>query len=235
MERNSRIGKRGIAEDRVRPAPLYNDPALAVSLAAITPAGVLTGHRLIRDGDEDLLFPEERAEFGDSVAEVLRRSGAARSVARELLAMRGMPNVSLPRAATRAPVWPPGIVGSLAHDKKVAIAAIAGSERCKGLGIDVEPAEPLPPDVIPMIATAAERRCYGKAVLQSRLLFAIKEAVYKALNPLDGRFIEFQDVEVELDAGRARVQQGASVTITFSLSPRVVALALVPLFFLGDA
>ena len=45
------------------------------------------------------------------------------------------------KAPSGAPLWPRGIVGSLAHDRAVAVAAVARAADISCLGIDIEPAE----------------------------------------------------------------------------------------------
>jgi 4'-phosphopantetheinyl transferase EntD len=201
------------------------DPALSTALRSIAPPGILIGHRLIRPGDEDGLLAEERITFRRSALQVYRQSGAARIVTRRLLRALGCSGVALPRSASGAPIWPPGVVGSLAHDEEVAVAAIAGSRRFSALGIDVEPAAPLPPELVMLVSTPAERRRYSSAVLESRLLFVMKEAAYKALNPLDGVFLDFQSIEIDLYANRGQTRNGRTVELVFTISPRVVAIA----------
>jgi len=56
-------------------------------------------------------------------------------------------------------------------------------------------------------------------------LFAIKEAIYKALNPLDGVFLDFQEIEVDLFANRGQTRNGQTVEIVFTMSPRIVAIS----------
>jgi len=200
-------------------------PDLKAALRTIAPRGVLVGHRFIRPGDEEALLPEERTAFRQTASKVARQSGAARIVARDLLAVRGFHGVALPRSGSGAPVWPHGVVGSLAHDEEVAVAAVANSQDFSALGIDVEPADPLPPDLVRFVATPSERRRYSAGLLESRIMFVIKEAIYKALHPLDDMFLDFHDMEVDLEAGRGQTRNGQSVTLAFTLSPRVLALA----------
>src|SRR3954463_4766449 len=91
----------------------------------LAPRGLLIGHRLISRGDEDALLGEEGASIPSPIIAVRRASGAARIVARELLAQFGYVSVALPKAPSGAPVWPAGIAGSLAHDDEIAVAAVA--------------------------------------------------------------------------------------------------------------
>ena len=201
------------------------DPALATALASIAPPGVLVDHRIIKRGDENALLPEERFSFPPSAAKVYRQSGAARIAARHLLGTLGFRGVALSRSTFGAPIWPPGVIGSLAHDEEVAVAAITGSCQFSALGIDVEPTVPLPSELVTLVATPAERRCYSSTVVGSRILFSIKEAIYKALNPLDGLFLDFQDIEIDLIANRGLTRNGEIVEVVFATSPRVIAIS----------
>ncbi|WP_263623154.1 4'-phosphopantetheinyl transferase superfamily protein (plasmid) [Rhizobium sp. T1470] len=88
----------------------------------------------------------------------------------------------------------------MAHHDTVAAAAIAGTKRIAALGIDIEPNEPLPENLIELIATPNEQRMYDLHLLKRRDLFVLKEAVYKAYFPLYNDYLEFQDVEIDLPA-----------------------------------
>jgi 4'-phosphopantetheinyl transferase EntD len=46
-----------------------------------------------------------------------------------------------------------------------------------------------------------------------KLLFAIKEAVYKATYPLDHEFLEFHDIEVDLTIRRATARAGSTLAL----------------------
>src|SRR5687767_5942009 len=104
------------------------DSVLQHAIDALAVPGVLIGHRLISPGDELALLPEELNAFASSIDKVKRGSGAARIVARRLMAQLGQPHQAVPKAASGAPIWPSGIVGSLAHNSQVAVAAIAKRE-----------------------------------------------------------------------------------------------------------
>jgi 4'-phosphopantetheinyl transferase EntD len=203
------------------------DEDIAAALAGLVPAGVLIGHRRIAVGDEHALLQAEATPVATSALKVRRQSGAARIVARKLLKALGEPNAALPRSPSGAPVWPPGIVGSIAHDDEVAVAAVVRSGHVRSLGIDVEPAHALPHELVPIVATASERARYNTAVLESRILFCAKEAVFKALYPLCGLFLDFHDIEIDLGAGSARVRHWHGARISFTEAPRVVALAVI--------
>ena len=106
------------------------------------------------------------------------------------------------------------------------MAAVGRQRDIGSVGIDVEPAVPLPPDMLELIATPNERRKIADDPLRGKLLFAAKEAVYKAVYPLERVFLEFRDIEVDLAGRTAATRTGRVVALRYSLSPRVVVLAL---------
>ena len=185
-------------------------------------------HRLIADGDERALLPEEIAAFSNSVVKVRRASGAVRIVARELLQRLGHPARPIAKSATGAPVWPDGVVGSLAHDRAIAVAAVAKRSDFLGLGVDVEPAEALDADLVGIVATDSEWKDIRGDLIQARLLFAVKEAVYKAVHPLDGAFLEHHDVEVSLVDQVAAVRGGRRVMFRYGMADHLVVVAYIP-------
>jgi len=189
--------------------------------------GILIGHRLIAPGDELALLPEELAPLARSVDQVRRASGAARIVARDLMARFGARPQPVIKSASGAPVWPAGLMGSLAHSRQVAVAALARHGDFAGIGVDVEPAEPIDADLVRMVATATERHAIADDPLQCRVLFAVKEAVYKCVNPLDGLFLEHHDVEADLHAGLAATRTGRTVHFRTCVSSHIVAVAFI--------
>ena len=210
-------------------APVGNavDPELQRAIAALAQPGILIAHRLISPGDEAALLPEEVKTITTQTLEGRRASGTARIVARQLLAELGHASCALPKGPSGAPLWPEGIVGSLAHDDRVAVAVVALRRNTDALGVDVEPATMLPHDMLELIATSSERRAIADDPSGGRLLFTAKEAVYKAVHPLDGIFLEFQDIEVDLARRKAITRNGRAVGLRYCVSVHLLVLALV--------
>lgn len=201
--------------------------ATQLSIDHLATPGIVVGHRLISDGDECSLLPEEAGAFAGSVIKSRRASGAARIVARALLAQLGCSCMTaLPKAASGAPIWPQGIVGSLAHDSRFAIAAVGRRHDVAALGIDIEPADELPFE-LDLIATPRERLKIGSDRHIGRLLFTAKEAVYKAVHPLDNVFLEHHDVEIDFDARKATVRGGRVLDLRFCISTSLVTMAFI--------
>jgi 4'-phosphopantetheinyl transferase EntD len=203
------------------------DLDLAPLVAALRPFHGLVAARRIRPGDE-AAFPDP--EGTGIPLDIARRrgSGAARLAARRILSELGSdPAAPLRRLSSGAPGWPEGVIGSLAHDEAYALAAVARRGAILGLGVDVEPAEPLPADLVDFVLTPAERQETARDPVAGRLVFAAKEAVYKAIHPLDGSALEYPDIEIRLAEGAARLRDGRSLTLFTLAGKRLVALALV--------
>ncbi|WP_456848160.1 4'-phosphopantetheinyl transferase family protein [Bradyrhizobium sp. USDA 4504] len=154
--------------------------------------------------------------MGRAVPKVRRESAAARVAARTLLERLGFPPMAILKTRSGVPIWPTGVVGSLAHHDTVAAAAIVGTKSIAALGVDIEPNEPLPENLIKLIATPHEQRMYDLHTLKRRDLFVLKEAVYKVCFPMDGQFLEFQDVEIDIFARSGHVSK-TNRTFSFEL------------------
>jgi 4'-phosphopantetheinyl transferase EntD len=215
-------------EVRLHAMALAHDQELELSLRTLAPPGIMIGHRLIAVGDEHALLPEEAHAFKRSAVRVRRASGAARIVARALLHRLGYEMTALPKSFGGAPIWPKGVLGSLAHDSRVAVAAVGTSENLEGVGIDVEPAEILPADLLHLVTTPRERARIEFDPYRGRLLFVAKEAAYKAVYPLDQALLGHHDVEVDLANQQATVRNGRIVKLRFCISTHLVALAFLP-------
>jgi enterobactin synthetase component D len=146
----------------------------------------------IDDDDESELFPEELA-IAAALGPIRKREMiAGRSAMRSALGM----NVSVLRDDRGAPQLPEGWVGSISHKGSRAAALVARAGE-GFVGIDIERAESSRQAIESRIMTPREQ-----SALRDRrevtLYFAIKEAVYKAIDPIVRRYVGFTEVEVEL-------------------------------------
>jgi 4'-phosphopantetheinyl transferase EntD len=198
------------------------DPALAAALATLAAPGVRIGHRVIQGGDEKILF-ETEAKTVSALPDKRRASGAARIVGRVLVKELGVAEQPVPRRVSGAPLWPDGVTGSFAHDHLVAVAALARTRDVAALGIDVEPAVALPSDMLDLVTTPKER--IDGDPMRGRVLFVVKEAVYKAVHPHDGKFLDYHDIEVDLAAKKAVTKTGHTLELRFCAATHVVAVA----------
>ncbi|MBZ8178015.1 4'-phosphopantetheinyl transferase superfamily protein [Corynebacterium poyangense] len=136
---------------------------------------------------------QRKAEFGDA-------RWCAHRALEDLGKEHGDPIL---RGHRGMPLWPDTVCGSITHTGGFRAAAVAPQLFVRSLGIDVEPAEPLPDGVLSGIARAGEYRQLDSLRKQGiacadRLLFCAKEATYKTWFPLTHRWLGFEQAEIDL-------------------------------------
>lgn len=90
------------------------------------------------------LFPAEAALLAGRRERRRRQFATARACARRCLADLGHAPVPLLPGPGGAPAWPPGVVGSITHCDGYRAAVADHRTHTSALGIDAEPAGPLP-------------------------------------------------------------------------------------------
>lgn len=172
-------------------------------LERILPAGAVV--RATRGDLDTALYPEEEALVGRAVEKRRREFVTARACAREALAELGQPRRAILSGPHGEPLWPAGIVGSITHCDGYRACALARSNELRSIGVDAEPDLPLPDGLLGDIALPEERELLSELVRQvpgthwDRLLFSIKESIYKAWFPLAERWLGFEDAIVAID------------------------------------
>ncbi|GGM44251.1 4'-phosphopantetheinyl transferase [Micromonospora sonchi] len=156
------------------------------------------------DPDGATLFPEEEACIAKAVQKRRREFTTVRDCARRALGQLGLAPAPILPGVRGAPVWPDGVVGSMTHCDGYRGAALARSAEIATIGVDAEPHAPLPDGVLGAIALPGERTRTAAlaadqpAIWWDRLLFSAKESVYKAWFPLTGRWLGFDEADIEL-------------------------------------
>jgi enterobactin synthetase component D / holo-[acyl-carrier protein] synthase len=172
-------------------------------LERILPANVVVA--ATREDRDAELYPEEEAVVARAVEKRRREFVTARACAREALGRLGRPAEAIPSGPRGEPLWPAGIVGSITHCDGYRACAAARADDLLTIGVDAEPNLALPEGVLGDIALPEERRWLRDLARQApathwdRLLFCIKESIYKAWFPLAGRWLGFEDATVEID------------------------------------
>jgi 4'-phosphopantetheinyl transferase EntD len=157
-------------------------------------------------------FPEEEAAIAGAGPRRRQEFLCGRVSAHVALAALGRDEGPVPVGDRRQPLWPDGVVGSISHAGGWAGAVVAAADDATALGFDIEVLEPpLDTDVDRLVRTPAElaQSAPGDHPL-AKVVFSVKETVFKALFPSTGVRLAFDDVEVRVDlpAGRwdARVR-----------------------------
>lgn len=181
-------------------SPVDQSPVLP-ALEHLFPEGVACTISRELPADFVLLPPEQvsaRRMSPRRYAEFLH----GRACARQALSALGIPDVAIPVGTHREPCWPAGIVGSISHGGGVACAVVGWQTRFAALGVDIEPADQLEPSLASRICRPEESgqlQTSASAGLLAKVVFCVKESVYKCVWPLCGTFLDFHDVEVRLD------------------------------------
>ncbi|MEL7449630.1 MAG: 4'-phosphopantetheinyl transferase superfamily protein [Pseudomonadota bacterium] len=153
---------------------------------------------------ETPLGPDEEQFIATAGDKRKRDFRAGRHCAKAALGALGGPaDAVIGVGERRQPLWPPGYCGSISHTRGHCVAVAGRGEDYRAMGIDIEQATPLKEDVLHMICTPTERKALSgveKPLSWAKVIFSIKEAIYKAHYPLCGVFFGFQDAEVLLDA-----------------------------------
>lgn len=163
------------------------------------------------------LFAEEEEALGNAVEKRRREFVTARACARDALSRLGVPAQPIPAGARGEPIWPQGIVGSITHCAGYRACAVGRARELLAIGVDAEPNQPLPPGVLADVSLPEERRWVEGAAAADpgtrwdRLLFSIKESVYKAWFPLAGTWLGFEDAVVTVDRARGTFVAGLRV------------------------
>ncbi|MGX2994001.1 4'-phosphopantetheinyl transferase family protein [Streptomyces sp. JNUCC 64] len=170
-------------------------------IGEIVPGQVVTVWRP-DDAEPAALFPEEAAVVARAVGRRRREFATVRLCARRALERLGLPGGPVLPGPRGEPRWPDGIVGAMTHCDGYRAAALARSAEVVSIGIDAEPAGPLPDGVLDMVSLPAERERLAALagsrpdVPWERLLFSAKESVFKTWYPLARRELDFGEAEV---------------------------------------
>jgi enterobactin synthetase component D len=160
--------------------------------------------------------PERRLEFL-----------AGRVCAQRALQRAGYPgNAAVAIGEQRAPVWPPGFTGSIAHGGGTAWAVVAPQASYRGLGIDLEKIV-APATARNLWNTVLSPREHARARLAAlseeqflSLVFSAKESLFKCLYPITLARFGFLDVElVHLDMEARVLRLSLRAALSSDLQP----------------
>jgi enterobactin synthetase component D len=168
------------------------------------------------------LIPEERA-FVATLAPARRTSWVAGRIAlRRAFRDLGIELGPILPNKLGAPALPADLVGSISHKKTLAVGLAARAQGQYHIGVDIE-------DIPAVFASAAEAHDHARPDIRARVLtkdelhrleqipaqehrrmvllhFSLKEALYKAINPLVTRHVAFHEASLTpLPDGTARV------------------------------
>ncbi len=186
------------------------DLSVPECIGSMLPEDVSVFGGLVSEG-LGLLFDVDREAISNSVPVRRAEFTAGRTFARKALGALGCRPLPIPKAQDRRPLWPEGYLGTITHSQDICVTAAAKSCSYSGLGIDIELATELEEGLYELIGLPHERAAFPQPVKagdmsvdRAKLIFSIKETIFKAYNPFMGRWLDFLEasVEIEEDGGR---------------------------------
>jgi 4'-phosphopantetheinyl transferase EntD len=187
----------------------------------------LFGAEVWDTGQPVAVHPDEEIHVARSAEKRRRDFALGRACARAALANLGHGEAVIAKGDNDAPLWPPGLTGSITHTAGYAAALAGEQSNFIGIGIDAEQVGGVTPDLWPRLFTRREQeslRAAPDSLLAATLLFSAKEASYKAL-ALRGA-LAFQEIEVSLtDGGFSAAHTDARVTGRYAVEKSVALVA----------
>jgi 4'-phosphopantetheinyl transferase EntD len=174
-------------------------------LASILPPEVIVAEVFGDRYDHGGLLAAEKSAVAGAGLKRRREFTAVRVCARQALARAGLPPAAIVPGPSGAPLWPPGVVGSMTHCAGYRACAIGRAEQITAIGIDAEPHDELPGGVLALVATESEQAALARLrrsapeTCWDRILFSAKEAVFKAWWPGNGRHLGFKQAELTVE------------------------------------
>jgi len=150
------------------------------------------------------LFESEAVSVRDAVPDRQAEFAAGRACVRQALRSVGAPPYAILPGKFRAPVWPHGLIGSISHCPGLCVAVVAHRLMGKAVGVDVETNDRLADGMHDIVAILDERGALDnlQRALKCdplKLLFVIKEALFKLYFPATRHFLDFHHASVRLD------------------------------------
>ena len=129
------------------------------------------------------------------VVERARRKATATCLTR-LLESAGLPPVEPGHLASGARDWPPGYTGSVSHKGTKVVTALSRIGHVMSIGIDIETLAGGQELRQRKGLIASDELPLDRGVAGSAILLSVKEAVFKALNPVVGIRFGYEDVQL---------------------------------------
>lgn len=129
-----------------------------------------------------------------------REFATGRYCAHRAMERLGAPQVPVGRDSNGAPVWPPGVVGSISHTRGLAFAVAAPARVVRAVGIDVECIQsPASAEALTHVLRPEEwdwlaRYPRAERGLWVTVFFSARESIYKCVYGLSGIRLGIDDV-----------------------------------------
>ena len=150
------------------------------------------------------LHPAEQELIAGAILKRTLEFTTGRYCAHQGLHKLGITDFPILRGEQREPIWPEGIVGSIAHCHDIAGAVVAKKRNIKSVGLDLERRKHVMPEIARHICTDDEiswirQQGTDRQNLSLLILFSLKEAVFKCVYQATRVQLKFKQCVVSLD------------------------------------
>jgi 4'-phosphopantetheinyl transferase EntD len=140
-----------------------------------------------------------------------REFAAGRLAARRAMEMLGHIGRPVLQGDDLAPVWPPGLTGSITHSDRDSLAVVTDDPEILALGLALDPVTPLDPACWPICCTMTEMQWLASLGPSQRGHFArlienAKTAVFKAHHERHAEALDFQQINLRIDLSSGRFE-----------------------------
>ncbi len=167
--------------------------------------------------DPALLLAPERATLCRAVPQRIQQFTAGRLCARRALERLGFDSFPVVVSPSREPVWPEALIGSITHTDGLCAAVVAPRAAFFGIGLDAEVVGAVDPTIWRRVCAPADLDWLESLPPAARtaavtLVFAAKEAFYKAQYGRTRQWLNFEDVTITVP--RWSLDRGAFIATT---------------------
>ncbi len=153
---------------------------------------------------QETIYPAEETIIAEAHPKRRRTFIAGRVCARRVLSKLGIVDFPLLVGKGRAPVWPAGIAGSIAHTDEYCAVAVARRGAIASLGLDIESQNRMRPALWPEVCTSEELSWLetvpgAERQRMATVLFCAKESLYTCQYPISGLWVGFMDVTISIN------------------------------------
>jgi 4'-phosphopantetheinyl transferase EntD len=150
------------------------------------------------------LLPEEAALARKFCANRRNEFATGRQSLRRLLLAQGQNIEPILVGDRREPILPGGWLASITHCCDIVATTLVREALFAGIGIDIENINRMTPEIESIVIDRYEKYArphHFESMDWLALHFSSKEAVFKALHGIIGRYIEFADIQLTFSGG----------------------------------
>jgi 4'-phosphopantetheinyl transferase EntD len=155
------------------------------------------------EGLIDQLYKEERALIEHAIKKRQNDFAVGRLCAKKALSALGIENFPVLMNPKGAPIWPAGVSGSISHAKGCCAAVVAQIQDGESLGLDIEEISRIKESIWEYAFCPEEivwlRTQSTESPKWASVIFAAKEAFYKAQYPITHSWFGFKDAVILID------------------------------------